>query len=172
MTAPQLTSNTSASPLPISWFEQNAMDFGGPNLMGVALTLILSMADNITPVPLPQIDPAAFPPRSYSISFNMVVNAKAPAEDQAAAWKFIAFALGQPERWFKDTYALQPRLGWYETETAKQIPGIETFVSDLKNARPLTDSPNYGVLEAALASAIERVALNGADPAESLAASS
>jgi sn-glycerol 3-phosphate transport system substrate-binding protein len=119
-------------------------------------------------VPLPQIDPEAFPHASYSISFNLVVNAAASPEEKDAAWRFIAFLTNQPERWFRATQMLQPRVGWFETETARDIPGLETFVFDLENSRPLTRSPNYGVMESALASAIERVALNGADPAESL----
>ncbi|HSF05987.1 MAG TPA: extracellular solute-binding protein [Methylomirabilota bacterium] len=164
--APKVSQNTGASPYHDFAVEQDAMTFAGPNGGAVVEAINPKMKGNYTVVPLPQIDPGK--PRTMMYSFNLVVNAKASPEVKTVAWDFIQSATSQPTLWMQRTRMVQPVKGWFDTAEAKQVPYLDIFIRDLSIGRPMARSQNFNELQAAIARAVDRVVLQGADPRRSL----
>jgi multiple sugar transport system substrate-binding protein len=121
-------------------------------------------------VPLPQVNPKN--PIAVLYSWNWAVNAH--AHNAAGAWSFINFLSEHEVEWLKTCGYIQPRIGWYNTTTAKDFPYLSVFRFDqahgiyvlpsLYNAQITTDLGN--ALEAALEQGVPaKTALSQADQA-------
>ena len=77
-------------------------------------------------VPFPQVNPKH--PVTILYSWNWVVNAHTP--NVAASWRFIDFLSKHEVEWLKTCGYIQPRLGWYNSKTAKDFPFLNVFRHD------------------------------------------
>ena len=71
---------------------------------------------------------------------------------------------------FKSTGSIQPLKDWYKDPAVSDTPYLATAIDVIQHAYALPRTKNWGALQTALANAVSRVALNNADPAQSLAA--
>jgi multiple sugar transport system substrate-binding protein len=164
--APKVSRNTGASPFQDFGAEQDAMCAIGPNGQAQAANINPRMRDNITVVPLPQINPAK--PATMALSFVIVVNAKMPDDRKKVAWDFVAYALSDPRPWIANG-ALLPQRAWATSaEARKLLPFYEVFMHDIAISRPLARTPHFAELQGALSRMVERVVLNNADPKQAL----
>jgi multiple sugar transport system substrate-binding protein len=165
-TAPEITINTGANPYLDFFQEKDAMTYGGPNAGAVGELVNPDMKGNWTAAPMPQLDPEH--PVTIRYHFDFVVSDDASPEEAWVGWDFVNFALSDPEPWFKKTLLLQPRNELVESASAQNIRGMDVFLHDLEISRPLSQSPHSGELQAAIARAVQRIVLEGADIQESL----
>jgi ABC-type glycerol-3-phosphate transport system substrate-binding protein len=104
-----------------------------------------------------------------AFSYVIVVNGKAPDDRKKVAWDFVAHALGDPKPWLANNGSLLPQKAWATSpEARKLLPFYEVFMHDIAISRPLSRTPHFAELQAALARMIERVILNNADPKPAL----
>jgi multiple sugar transport system substrate-binding protein len=165
--APQVTKNTSASPFQDFANEQDAMTFIGPNGSRQAEGLNPKMKDNITVVPLPQINPAK--PATMAYSFDIVVNAKIAEPKQRVAWDFVHMAVYDPKMWLSNNGSLLPYRAWAGSSEARQtLQFFDVFVHDLSIGRPMVRTDHFNEFEDAIGRAIQRAVFTGADPKQSL----
>jgi multiple sugar transport system substrate-binding protein len=164
--APTVTHNDPSDPYQDFFIGQDAMAFGGPNAGAVGELVNPAMKGNWAAVPLPQVDPAH--PMTMQYSFDFVVSKDATPDQQFVAWNFIQYALSTPVAWFKATRLLQPLKALSQSAEAQQIPGMPVFLHDLSIARPLATSLHVAELQSAIARAVQRIVLDGADVKTSL----
>jgi multiple sugar transport system substrate-binding protein len=168
--APEISKNVQPSPYQDFADEQDVMSYGGLNAMSFAIRLNPAMQDNITFAQLPTISGN---PGSIKYSFNYAVNANIDCVRKLVAWDYINFTLAQQERvieHFKETGSIQPLKDWYLDPSVSDTPFLATAIDVIEHAYALPRTKNWGALQTALANAVTRVAMEGADPAESLAA--
>jgi multiple sugar transport system substrate-binding protein len=164
--APRVTRNTGASPFQDFGSEQDAMSYIGPNGQAQSVNINPRMKDNITVVPLPQINPAK--PATMAFSFVIVVNARVPDDRKRVAWDFVAHALGDPKPWLGNG-ALLPQKAWATSpEARKLLPFYDVFMHDIAIGRPLARTPYFAELQAALGRMVERVVFTSAGPKAAL----
>ena len=168
--APQISKNVQPSPYQDFADEQDVMSYGGLNAMSFAIRLNPALKDNITFAELPTISGK---PGSIKYSFNYAVNKNISDTKKFVAWDYIHFTLSDPGRaveHFNNTGSIQPLKDWYKDPKVASTPFLDTAIKVIEGAYPLPRTKNYNALQAALANAVSRVALNNADPAQSLAA--
>jgi ABC-type glycerol-3-phosphate transport system substrate-binding protein len=167
--APQISKNVQPSPYQDFADEQDVMSYGGLNAMSFAIRLNPSLKDNITYAELPTISGK---PGSIKYSFNYAVNKSISDAKKFVAWDYIKFTLGDRARaveHFQNTGSIQPLKDWYRDPAVASTPFLDVGVKVIEGAYPLPRTKNYNALQETLANAVSRVALNNADPAESLA---
>jgi multiple sugar transport system substrate-binding protein len=165
--APKVSQNTGASPFQDFGTEQDAMSYIGPNGQKQSENINPRMKDNITVVPLPQINPAR--PATMAFSYVMAVNARIPDEKKKVAWDFVRHALSDPRAWLANNGSLLPQRAWAGSAEARQLlPFYDVFMHDIAIGKPLARTRHYAELQAALSRMIERVILNNADPRPAL----
>lgn len=164
--APTVTRNDPSNPYQDFFNGQDAMAFGGPNAGAVGELRNPAMKGNWVAMPIPQVDLAH--PATMQYSFNFVVSKDATPDQQFVAWNFVHYALSTPVAWFQATRLLQPLKALSQSAEAQQIPGMPVFLHDLSIARPLASSLHVAELQAAIARAVQRIVLNGADIKTSL----
>lgn len=164
--APTVTRNDPSDPYQDFFNGQDAMAFGGPNAGAVGELRNPAMKGNWVATPLPQVDAAH--PVTMQYSFDFVVSKDATPDQQFVAWNFVQYALSTPVAWFQATRLLQPLKALSQSSDAQQIPGMPVFLHDLSVARPLASSLHVAELQAAIARAVQRIILNGADVKASL----
>jgi len=87
------------------------------------------------------------------------------------AWRFIDFLTRKAPEFFTEIAYVQPRTGWLndpqikKSEMYKYLP---VFLDDFKYGRYLVRSEHYSEIQEAMVRAIERVAIIGIDPEESI----
>jgi multiple sugar transport system substrate-binding protein len=87
-------------------------------------------------VPFPQFENAVnYVPAHYYGHYYMV-NAQKPKENQEMAWKFIAFMLSHPEEYLEKVAIIQPTKELLESDTFKNYPYSDVFISDLEKSTP------------------------------------
>jgi maltose-binding protein MalE len=167
--APQISKNVQPSPYQDFADEQDVMSYGGLNAMSFAIRLNPALKDNITYAELPTISGK---PGSIKYSFNYAVNKSISDAKKYVAWDYIKFTLSDRARaieHFQNTGSIQPLKEWYRDPAVASTPFLDTGVKVIEGAYPLPRTKNYNALQEALANAVSRVALQNADPAESLA---
>lgn len=112
-------------------------------------------------VPLPQVNPHK--PVSVLYSWNWAVNAH--AHNAAGAWSFINFLSQHEVEWLKTCGYIQPRLGWYNTKTAKDFPFLSVFREDQSHGVYVLPSVYNAQITTALGNALQ-AALEQGEPAK------
>ncbi len=165
--APKVSQNTGASPFQDFGNEQDAMSYIGPNGQKQSENINPRMKDNITVVPLPQINPAK--PATMAFSYVIVVNARVAEDKKKVAWDFVRHTLGDPKMWLANNGSLLPQKAWATSaEARKLLPFYDVFMHDIAISKPVARTQYYVELQSALARMIERVILNNADPRSAL----
>jgi ABC-type glycerol-3-phosphate transport system substrate-binding protein len=165
--APKVSQNTGASPFQDFGNEQDAMSYIGPNGQKQSENINPRMKDNITVVPLPQINPAK--PATMAFSYVIVVNARVAEEKKKVAWDFVRHTLGDPKMWLANNGSLLPQKAWATSaEARKLLPFYDVFMHDIAISKPVARTQYYVELQSALARMIERVILNNAEPRAAL----
>jgi multiple sugar transport system substrate-binding protein len=166
-TAPKVSKNTGASPFHDFATEQDAMSYIGPNGQKQSENINPAMKDNITVVPLPQINPAK--PATMAFAYVIVVNARVPDERKRVAWDFVRHTLGDPRIWLANNGSLLPQRAWATSaEARKLLPFYDVFVQDIAIGKPLARTRHFAELQGALSRMVERVILNNAEPRPAL----
>jgi multiple sugar transport system substrate-binding protein len=167
--APQISKNVQPSPYQDFADEQDVMSYGGLNAVSFAIRLNPALKDNITFADLPTISGK---PGSIKYSFNYAVNKNISDAKKFVAWDYIKFTLADRARaveHFGNTGSIQPLKDWYKDPAVASTPFLDVAIKVIEGAYPLPRTKNYNALQEALANAVSRVALNNADPAQSLA---
>lgn len=139
--------------------EDASMWIAGP--WAVAALSTYPVADNLTVVPLPQHDPDN--PIHITSSWAWFVSES--SSNKEVAWQFIDFASKFQEEWLTDVGYILPRKGWFETDAAKSLEGIDVFLNGMSYGRPRVRTLNYAEVAAAVQRSLQRVIMEGADPA-------
>lgn len=87
------------------------------------------------------------------------------------AWKFIDFLTKKAPEFFIKIAYIQPRRGWLDDPQIKKSEMynyLSVFLDDFKYGRYLLRSEHYSEIQEAVTRAIERVAITGMDPEESI----
>jgi len=163
---PSVTSNAQGDPYQDFAQEQDVMSFGGPNALSFVYQINPTLEGRVTVASMPDAGPEYGGGASYG--FHYVVSANASEAERAAAWHFLDFLTADANRWFADTGLLQPKVGWYEEPSAAEFEGLDVFVQDLADSRPLPRTRYWSQLQSAFVGAVERVAYEDADPKASL----
>lgn len=163
---PTVTSNANGDPYQDFAQEQDVLSFGGPNALSFVYQINPDLEGRVTVASMPDAGDEYSGGASYG--FHYVVSANASEAEQAAAWHFLDFLTADANRWFADTGLLQPKIGWYEEPAAEQFVGLDVFIQDLADSRPLPRTQYWSQLQAAFVGAVERVAYEDADPKASL----
>jgi ABC-type glycerol-3-phosphate transport system substrate-binding protein len=163
---PQVTSNAQGDPYQDFAQEQDVLSFGGPNALSFVYQINPSLEGRVTVASMPDAGPNYGGGASYG--FHYVVSANATEQERAAAWHFLDFLTADANRWFANTGLLQPKIGWYEEPAAEAFEGLDVFVQDLEDSRPLPRTRFWSQLQAAFVGAVERVAYEDAEPQASL----
>ena len=112
-------------------------------------------------VPLPQVNPKK--PVAVLYSWNWAVNAH--AQNAAGAWSFINFLSQHEVEWLKTCGYIQPRLGWYNTTTAKDFPFLSVFRFDQAHGVYVAPSVYSAQITTAIGNALQ-VSLEQGVPAK------
>jgi multiple sugar transport system substrate-binding protein len=168
--APQISKNVQPSPYQDFADEQDVMSYGGLNAVSFAVRLNPALANNVTFAQLPT---SSGKPGSIKYSFNYAVNNALSDVKKVVAWDYIKFTLADRARSIEDfqtTGGIRPLKGWYQDPAVASTPYLDVAIKVIEGAYPLPRTRNYNALQEALANAVSRVALSGADPADSLTA--
>lgn len=112
-------------------------------------------------VPLPQFADGKRKVVSTS-AWSWVVNSKSPVA--AEAWKLVDYASKQGERWLPTAGYVLPRLGWTETQAAKNFKYLDVFIGQFAYGRPRLMHPNASEINAILHKAAENAVWSNQDP--------
>jgi multiple sugar transport system substrate-binding protein len=161
--APTITNNSPPSPYQDFADGLDVMAFGGPNALKFATIINPALEGNVTVAPMlrgsePDVSGMAY-------GFHYGVNKNATPEEKFVAWNFINYFVDSADRWWQRTGQLQPKKTLTQAEGSV---GLDVFLEDLQNARPLPSTDTYGAVQVAIKNAIQRVVLEGVDPAASL----
>ena len=119
-------------------------------------------------IPFPQFEKAVDEVASCYYGHYYMVNNQKPAEEQEAAWKFIAFMLNHPEEYLTEVGLIQPTKELMASETFKNIPYTDVFASDMEKGHIVYYAENSAKMQELLKEAIESVMLSGVKPEEAL----
>lgn len=120
---------------------------------------------NLEVVPLPQADPSEPSGRWYA--YYWAVNQA--SEQQAEAWKFIAYLSSQHERWLRDVNFIQPVKGWEASKAAAEIPFLDVWAQAYTQGEFDEVGPYWIEVQDAIKQAVEQTIFDGVPPADSLA---
>ena len=119
-------------------------------------------------IPYPQFENAVQEVASCYYGHYYMVNSQKPAEEQAAAWKFVAFMLSHPEEYLQKVGLIQPTKALMASETFKNTPYGDVFASDMEKGHIVYYAENSAKMQELLKEAIESVMLSGVEPAKAL----
>lgn len=111
-------------------------------------------------VPLPQYD--ADNPVTLLYAWGWSVNGA--SEQQAEAWKFVSFLSQHGEQWLERCGYIQPRMGWEDSQTAKDTLYLDVFLEDMAKGQYTVRSTNYAEITKTINNMLQRVILQGEDP--------
>ena len=165
--APQISKNVQPSPYQDFADGLDVMSFGGLNAISFATSLNPALKDNVT---FAQMPTTSGKPGSIKYSFNYAVNANISDTKKLVAWDVIRHFLSHPVDNYLELGGVQPLKDWYNDPKLANEKYLATGIDVIEHAYPLPKTTHWDQLQTALANAVTRVALNNADPAESLAA--
>lgn len=122
--------------------------------------------DKYAVVPLPQVDPDN--PHSMLGGWWWYVSNQADPDVQAAAWRFLDFYTQDPGGQLENTGLVMPKKNLLESEAWAEFPYHDAFAKDLAAGGWPYTSRAAAQIEDAIDTAIDRVLIEGADPAEAL----
>jgi multiple sugar transport system substrate-binding protein len=102
---------------------------------------------------------------STTYGFNLVINARAPAEKQAALHDLYKFIMSDAEDCWTDTqpFPIARKSGWTNNPKVQSFPQISEVLKARDQGVFLPRTPVYNELADAVHRAVQRVMLNGAD---------
>ena len=119
-------------------------------------------------VPFPQFENAVnYVPAHYYGHYYMV-NAQKPKENQEMAWKFIAFMLSHPEEYLEKVAIIQPTKELLESDTFKNYPYSDVFISDLEKSTVVYFSEYSAKIQSLIKEAVESVMLSNVSSRDAL----
>lgn len=111
-------------------------------------------------VPLPQQDPAK--PVTLLYAWGWCVNNA--SKNQSEAWKWISFLSSHGEQWLTKAGYIQPRLGWEETQAAKDSLFLDVFLQDMEKGQYTVRSIHYAEVTKSINNMLSRAILEGQAP--------
>jgi len=115
-------------------------------------------------VSLPQHDPAN--PVHITSSWAWFVNRS--SRNQELAWRFIEFASKYQEEWLTEVGYILPRIGWFESEAAQTLDGLDVFLDGMSYGRPRVRTLNYAEVANVMQRHLQRVVLQGVSPEQAM----
>lgn len=106
---------------------------------------------------------------AYLYGYALFVNATAPKESQKLAWELAAALSAQPDAYLTRAGLLQPRVSLTLSESYRTNPVLRTFVQDMVETPYWPAHPKAAELIRSLERAMQRVVMEKAHPATSLA---
>lgn len=114
-------------------------------------------------VPFPQFEDAVNVVPGHYYGHYYMVNSQKPTENQEMAWKFIAYMLSHPEEYLEKVAIVQPSAELLESDTFKNYPYSDVFMSDLEKATVVYFSEDSAKIQSLIKEAVESVMLSGVD---------
>jgi len=119
-------------------------------------------------VPFPQFENAVnYVPAHYYGHYYMV-NSQKPKENQEMAWKFISYMLSHAEEYLEEVAIIIPTNELLESETFKNYPYSDVFISDLEKSTVVYFSEFSAKVQSLIKEAVESVMLSRVSSADAL----
>lgn len=119
-------------------------------------------------VPFPQFENAVNVVPAHYYGHYYMVNSQKPKENQEMAWKFISFMLSHPEEYLEKVAIIQPTTKLLESDTFKNYPYSNVFLSDLEKSTVVYFSESSAKIQSLIKEAVESVMLSGVPSREAL----
>ena len=126
------------------------------------LTAEERVVDDIRIIPLPQMADAE---RQVVMLSSWVWTVNGASERASEAWRFVNYAQEQGDRWLTTSGYILPRLGWSDSESTQDFPGLDVFIDQMQYGRPRLIHPNAGEIGTIIHQAVQRAVLDNM-PAE------
>lgn len=146
-----------------------AMVLSGPWYQRWLETQNSAVAKATAVAPFPRFSAAAHRNGAYLYGYGLFVNAAASKEKQKLAWELAAALTSVPETYLSRAGLLQPRLALARSESYRTSALLRTFLQDMVNTPYWPSHPKTTELISAIDRAMQRVVMEMADPAASLA---
>lgn len=119
-------------------------------------------------IPFPQFENAVKDvPCNYYGHYYMVNNQK-PTEEQAMAWKLIAYMLGHSDEYLTQVGLIQPTKKLMASEAFTSMPYAEVFAKDMEKGHIVYYGENSAKMQELLKEAVEGVMLSNIAPVDAL----
>lgn len=161
----------SLTPSSIGFYEGNvAMVVSGAWYLPYIQEQNPDLTANISAVGLPRFADAVNNTGSMLYAYGIYTSSQATPEAQSACWKLVSYLTSTEaaERYLTDVLTLQPRKDLASNTELLEGKFISTFLQDMAGNAFLPAVPGGGEIPGILTRALERVLLEGMDPAESL----
>ena len=123
------------------------------------------VAESYIVVPFPRFQDAVNDTGAFLYAYGHMVNAASSPEEQAAAWKLIAFLDSKPVEYFREAGLMQPRKELETSGVLDEVPFARVFWNDMKGTPP---DKLTGEMWEVVMRAIQRVTQDTVDPQTSL----
>ncbi len=112
-------------------------------------------------VPFPQFENAVNHVPAHYYGHYYMVNSQKPKENQEMAWKFISYMLSHAEEYLEKVAIIIPTNELLESETFKNYPYSDVFISDLEKSTVVYFSESSAKIQSLIKEAVESVMLSG-----------
>jgi len=96
----------------------------------------------------------------YGWAWMVNANSEHPRE----AWEFVDYLTLQQESWLSEVGYIQPRLGWFDSPTAKALPYLDLFLEEMKYGRYMPRTAHWHEVAEAQMAALERLSSENENP--------
>jgi len=90
------------------------------------------------------------------------------AKSTSESWKFINFLSNHQERFLTEVGYVQPRLGWLDSEAAKNFKYLDVFLKDMEKGTYIERTVIFQEVASAMYKAMQRCVMEGQDVEKSL----
>ncbi len=119
-------------------------------------------------VPFPQFENAVNYVPAHFYGHYYMVNSQKPKENQEMAWKFISYMLSHAEEYLEEVAIIIPTNDLLESETFKNYPYSDVFISDLEKSTVVYFSESSAKIQSLIKEAVESVMLTGTSSQDAL----
>ena len=116
-------------------------------------------------VPLPQMEDGK-QEATVLYAWAWAVNPK--SDNTMEAWKWINALSSHQEDFLTRAGYIQPRLGWFDSEGAKNTKYLDVFLDDMEKGKYMVRTTKFQEVGIAMHKAIQRCIMEGQDPKTSL----
>jgi multiple sugar transport system substrate-binding protein len=119
-------------------------------------------------IPFPQFENAVNYVPAHFYGHYYMVNSQKPKENQEMAWKFISYMLSHAEEYLEEVAIIIPTNDLLESETFKNYPYSDVFISDLEKSTVVYFSESSAKIQSLIKEAVESVMLSGRSSQDAL----
>lgn len=119
--------------------------------------------------PLPRWKDAVNDTGAYMYAYGLFVNAASSPEKQALSQKLVKELSSHSEEYLTETGLLQPTVELAESDTIKQVPNMDVFLSDMEGTPYWPAHPKTFEMSDVLVRAVQRAVTENQPAAEALA---